>query len=277
MALLPWYKWFQGDWLTSETRFGMTLAERGLYRDLLDIHYSEGSIPADERKLRAMVGAHKGFARAWAQVQKYFEPSPSDPTRLINKRAAQVIENRMDKGESSRRNGALGGRPPGPAKEPTRLSPGSEKKPLARAVDTESESDTDIEEKKELPTGVPKKPPTTKALVPERHAFGEFGKVKLSQAEHESLVEKLGHELTATYIEAVDGWIAERPNDTKRKNRDCKATILNWHRRDIAEGRNRNPQPGGTPNGERPLGAIERRRIESFANIDRGTFGDLDD
>lgn len=136
--------------------------------------------------------------------------------------------------------------------------------------ESESESESYAESKseslkKELPTVVPKKPPTTKALVPNRHTFGEFGKVRLSEAEHESLVAKLGHELTATYIEALDGWIAERPNDSKRKNRDCKATILNWHRRDVAEGRNRQPKPGAN-NGK--LNQHQRREADRSAILE---------
>ena len=43
---LPWYRWYAGDWLGSPTRLDMSLAERGMYRDLLDWHYAEGSIPA---------------------------------------------------------------------------------------------------------------------------------------------------------------------------------------------------------------------------------------
>jgi len=33
---LPWYRWYTGDWLGSPTRPDMSLAERGMYRDLLD-------------------------------------------------------------------------------------------------------------------------------------------------------------------------------------------------------------------------------------------------
>jgi hypothetical protein len=116
---------------------------------------------------------------------------------------------------------------------------------------------------------------------PERKAFGEFKNVFLSIQEHERLVEKLGHETTAVYIEAVDAWIAESPNarhsGTKRKERQAYPTILNWHRRDLAEGRTRTPKPQQEHQNVRPLSAIERRRLESFSNIDRALHGGAND
>src|SRR5690606_2685689 len=46
-------------------------------------------------------------------------------------------------------------------------------------------------------------PPTPKKLKPpepERCPFGEFGNVRLSEAEHSQLVEKMGHDAASTYI-----------------------------------------------------------------------------
>ena len=49
-ASRPWCKWFPDQYLASETHFGMNAAERGIYQDLLDFSYLEGSIPGWERK-----------------------------------------------------------------------------------------------------------------------------------------------------------------------------------------------------------------------------------
>lgn len=231
MSQLPWYKWFVRDWLTSETRFGMTLAERGLYRDLLDIHYSEGSIPADVRKLRAMVGAHKGFTRAWGTVQQFFDQHPTDPSRLVNLKALQVIENRIDSGEASRKNGALGGRPKGSAKKPVRLSTGSSKKPLARASDTDTDTDTD--------TSLSNERDTPKPSEPARRGYGEFKSAMLSDDEYQKLQARLGGQSTAAYIARFDRWVSEAPTakagGVKRRERSAYRTILNWFDSDGAK------------------------------------------
>ncbi len=45
------YPWYIADWRESETRIKLSLAERGLYRELLDYCYLEGSVPTDEVQL----------------------------------------------------------------------------------------------------------------------------------------------------------------------------------------------------------------------------------
>ena len=48
------YPWYFEDWLCSETSAAMTLAERGLYRELLDLCWYHGSLPTDLHTLFAM-------------------------------------------------------------------------------------------------------------------------------------------------------------------------------------------------------------------------------
>jgi len=50
------YPWYFEDWLFSETRASFTLAERGLYRDLLDYCWYYGSLPADVEILGKLCG-----------------------------------------------------------------------------------------------------------------------------------------------------------------------------------------------------------------------------
>lgn len=45
------YPWYIADWRESETRIRLSLAERGLYREMLDYCYLEGSVPTDPMQL----------------------------------------------------------------------------------------------------------------------------------------------------------------------------------------------------------------------------------
>jgi uncharacterized protein YdaU (DUF1376 family) len=51
------YPWYIADWRESETRLSLTLSQRGLYRELLDYCYMEGSLPEDRKILLSIAGA----------------------------------------------------------------------------------------------------------------------------------------------------------------------------------------------------------------------------
>jgi uncharacterized protein YdaU (DUF1376 family) len=55
--LLHSYPWYIADWRESETRQKLSLAERGLYRELLDYCYAEGNLPANRKLLGSIAGA----------------------------------------------------------------------------------------------------------------------------------------------------------------------------------------------------------------------------
>ena len=62
----------------------------------------------------------------------------------------------------------------------------------------------------------------------EKKSYGkEFGKVRLTDDEYGKLVQRLGKDSAADYIERLDGWLAE--GNTKKNHY---ATILNWFRKD---------------------------------------------
>lgn len=50
------YPWHVEHWLASETRAAFGLAERGLYRELVDLCWHHGSLPAAQDTLCAMLG-----------------------------------------------------------------------------------------------------------------------------------------------------------------------------------------------------------------------------
>ena len=51
------YPWYIADWRNSETRLNLSLAARGLYRELLDYCYMEGSLPTERELLESIAGA----------------------------------------------------------------------------------------------------------------------------------------------------------------------------------------------------------------------------
>lgn len=58
----------------------------------------------------------------------------------------------------------------------------------------------------------------------------EFGLVKLTDAEHEKLISRLGKARTLDYIDRLDGWLAE--GNSKKSHY---ATILNWWKKDYPD------------------------------------------
>lgn len=88
------YPWYFDDWLSSETRLDMTLAERGAYRDLLDFCYRDGSIPSDPAVLAKMLGCSgEKFDEVWLKVRPQFRERGS---RLWNQKACIVRKRHLE-------------------------------------------------------------------------------------------------------------------------------------------------------------------------------------
>lgn len=101
------YPWYLANWRGSETRIELNLEERGLYRELLDFHYSQGSLPDDDRKLLAIVGCtEKEFNRAWPAVRPHFVARDG---RLEHPKVLQVLETLEGYREQRRQAGKLSG------------------------------------------------------------------------------------------------------------------------------------------------------------------------
>jgi len=122
MSTLPWHRWYHGTWLSSETRLSMTAAERGIYRDALDLCYSEGSIPADPVRVQRLLSVTpEEFSAAWPSVSLHFEPDSARIDRLVNPKAAEVMHEAADYRRRQAENGKKGGRPKGSGKRSQRL------------------------------------------------------------------------------------------------------------------------------------------------------------
>lgn len=143
----PWYKWRHEDWFESDTRATLTYAERGLYREVLDIINAFGSISSDPEIVRLKTqGRQEDFDAAWPAVAKLLDPHPSEPGRLIHHRAFELWREREDYLQRQSVNGSKGGRKTHRLSEPKAVA----NPPLKRAL-----SHRDREEDKNMGVMVP--------------------------------------------------------------------------------------------------------------------------
>lgn len=85
------YPWYSADWLQSDSRASMTLAQRGLFRDLIDmLMHDGGSLPANEPLLmRKSLCEPEEWAETWPVVRQEFEERGG---RLYHRKATEVHE-----------------------------------------------------------------------------------------------------------------------------------------------------------------------------------------
>ena len=105
---LPYYKWFWQDWRANRKIQRMSYIERGLYRELLDECWVEGSIPNDIKELADICGCPENvMADAWQVLSSCFELL--DDNTLINEklhslRTEKDVE-RLKKAENGKKGG----------------------------------------------------------------------------------------------------------------------------------------------------------------------------
>lgn len=89
-SVLHSYPWYISDWRDSRARARMSIEQRGLYREILDLCYKDGSVPSDEEMLRTLCGAtEREWKRAWPVVSKQF--ASGEEGELINPRASEQL------------------------------------------------------------------------------------------------------------------------------------------------------------------------------------------
>jgi len=102
----PMLPWFPSDYLTA-TRH-MSLAERGLYTDLLFYEWLQGPLPREPKQLAQLVGCRlTEFLRHWPTVQPKFADTPAG---LVNARLEQHRTKALELSEKRARIGAHGGK-----------------------------------------------------------------------------------------------------------------------------------------------------------------------
>lgn len=88
MSDLPMMPWFPNDFRASTA--GWTFDEKALYRELLDIEWDHGSIPADLNRIMLLAGLSSDrFEAAWPMVSTKFVEKDG---RLINERCEKHRE-----------------------------------------------------------------------------------------------------------------------------------------------------------------------------------------
>ena len=60
MGKAPAFQWYAKEWLTDDKRTEMTLAQRGIYADLMSYQWVNGSIPANAEQVTRVIGEDAG-------------------------------------------------------------------------------------------------------------------------------------------------------------------------------------------------------------------------
>ncbi len=121
---LEWFPWYWKRWQRSRRVLRLTIAQRGLYRELLDECWRVGHIPTDPEALADLLFADpKEVAALWPSVRPFFEFRPDG--NLYNAELAEIRKKQVAKYAASVKNGQKGGRPKKPSKNPAVTQPKS--------------------------------------------------------------------------------------------------------------------------------------------------------
>lgn len=125
------YPWYLDDWLQSETRTSMCLGERGLYRELLDLCWLEGSIPNDPKLLRKMTqSGAKEFSTFFKKVSnRFYEKDGRLFHKKVDEKRNSLVGYHLERSESGRKGGlasssAKAALKPSPSPSPSSLPSG---------------------------------------------------------------------------------------------------------------------------------------------------------
>jgi uncharacterized protein YdaU (DUF1376 family) len=108
----PAFQQYPADFLADENVICMTTTQVGAYALLLNVHWRQGSIPSDPKRVAAIVRLRGGaFRRVWSGVlEECFQPHPEIVGRLIQKRMFDDLRSLQIERERKQEIGASGGR-----------------------------------------------------------------------------------------------------------------------------------------------------------------------
>lgn len=101
----PSYNWYPSDWLSSEARAVMSLAEQGAYRNLLDhawLRNPQCSLPDDDRALARLSGLDRAWPKSASIIRQQFVVRDG---KLWNEKQLHVLQTAL---EFSERKSAAG-------------------------------------------------------------------------------------------------------------------------------------------------------------------------
>lgn len=114
----PAYQWYPKDIISSQRVALLTLTEEGAYRRALDFCWLHGSVPADPKKLSALIG--KGCTPNHAKkIKEFFTLMDGFPDKMIHDRLEKERTKQKRFSKTQYQNGIKGGRPPKPKDNPT--------------------------------------------------------------------------------------------------------------------------------------------------------------
>ena len=147
---LPYLRWYVTDYRASRRVQRLSWQERGIYRELLDECWIEGSIPDDPDKLAEIAGCPRGvMAEAWVNLKPMFQPIEGmDGMYLTSRR----LETERSDDDAYRVRMANAGRKGGLAKASKAKQGYSQAKPAVIAV-TAEQSSSAASAATALPTG----------------------------------------------------------------------------------------------------------------------------
>lgn len=105
MSKDPAFLLYSKDWLEGTAE--MTAEEKGVYIDLLAHQHQKGSLPSEIKKLAKLSGISESeFLKIWGEVGSKFIANASG--RLVNRKLAGIVSERLDKGWRNKIIGTLG-------------------------------------------------------------------------------------------------------------------------------------------------------------------------
>lgn len=94
---LHFYEWSVPRWVLSTTRDQLDATGRGIYRDLLDLCYTQGGFLFDLDLLcRKCACTKEQFSAVWPNIQRHFPRDRHDTTKCVNNDATTYRKNYFD-------------------------------------------------------------------------------------------------------------------------------------------------------------------------------------
>ena len=148
------YTWYSQDYISDPEVMMMTPAQRGVYRDLIDLAYKH------ENRIEYTL----------QQLARYTNASEEEVSEILNLKGENhgnywsipSCQKRIDKSLIARANGAKGGRPKKPRKNPEQNRGVSESKTQSQS-ERQRERERERESEREIKENIPPKSPKGKA------------------------------------------------------------------------------------------------------------------
>ncbi len=107
---IQYYDWRLIAWLTSETRDRLSASGRGIYRELLDQCYAQGSFPDDQEWIcRKCAATPEELSAAWPIIERHFPKLPKKKTHRHNSISDMFRKNVIGFLNSAKTSGKKGG------------------------------------------------------------------------------------------------------------------------------------------------------------------------